>query len=102
MAKKKPTPLTAQDIVTLPGDYYGQHDGCLYRIGYAHGRLWQARCTCPAESPAADVFGEPYEVTAQQLRWLLAFGCFKPAIELITSTAKPKKVGQAALFPAAA
>jgi len=85
MAKKKPSkkkaaPPSKKDLATLPGDYYGQHDGCLYRISYANGSLWQARCTCPATSPAEDVFGDAYQTTAQQLRRLLDFNCFIPAI----------------------
>lgn len=81
MAKTKPAPPSKKELATLPGDYYGQHDGCLYRISYAHGSLWQARCTRPADNPAEDVFGEPYETTATQLRHLLAFNCFTPAIQ---------------------
>lgn len=80
MAKKKPSPPTANDLATLPGDYYGQHDGCLYRVSYANGSLWQARCTCPGPTPAADVFGEPYETSAAQLRRLLDFNCFTRAL----------------------
>lgn len=60
----------------LCGDYYGKHDHCLYRITWQHGAYWQARCTSPGPTPAADVFGAAYPTTEAQLRWLLAFGCF--------------------------
>jgi hypothetical protein len=77
---KKPAPTPPPpELALLLGDYYGTHDGCLYRITYEMGKLWQARCNCPAATPAADVFGDAYETTAKQLSWLLAFGCFIPA-----------------------
>ncbi len=77
---KKLAPPTANDRATLPGDYYGTHDACLYRVSYANCKLWQARCTRPAATAAADVFGEPYETSAAQLRRLLAFNCFTRAL----------------------
>lgn len=74
-----PTP-PPKELAPLLGDYYGTHDDCLYRVSYALGKLWQARCTSPGPTPAADVFGEPYETSAEQLRRLLAFNCFTRAL----------------------
>jgi hypothetical protein len=73
-------PLPAPVAGPLAGDYYGQHDYCLYRVSYQAGEYHLARCTTPAETPALDVFSAPYSITTPQLERLLAFGCLLPAI----------------------